>query len=242
MKKTIITALLCASAAILTHASAAPDIKDILQGLGGKGASTEQPAAEQPAADGKQGGGIGDLLGGLESLGSKLGVIPARKVDVAYLQGTWSYRKPAVAFKSENLLAKAGGVAASAKVESELEPYYKTVGFDKMVLTVEPDSTFTMKLARGSLSGTISSAPADGTLTFRFRLMGMNIGAMTAYVNAENAKTMSITFDVSKLLTLIEKVAAISGNTSMKTLSALLGNYDGMTAGFCLTKTAEARK
>lgn len=237
MKKLIMAAFVIAVSAFTAQA----DIKDILQGLGGN-KTQEQPAAEQPASgnESTKSGGLGDLLGGLESIGSKLGVIPARKVDVAYLQGTWSYRKPAVAFKSENFLAKAGGVAASAKVESELKPYYEKVGFDKMTLTVASDSTFTMKLARGSLTGTISSAPADGTLTFRFKVLGMNIGSMTAYVNAENAKTMSITFDVSKLLVLIEKVAAFSGSTSMKALSGVLSNYDGMTAGFNMVKTADA--
>ena len=237
MKKSIIAMIFAVAATFSSQAAATPDIKDILQGLGsGKSQQTTEKTDDKPA-DTKS-GGMSDILGGLESLGSKLGVIKSRKVDVAYLEGTWNYKKPAVAFKSDNFLVKAGGVAASAKVEGELEPYYKKVGFDKMVFTVESDSTFTMKLARGSLSGTIESAPEDGTLTFKFKIMGMSIGSMTAYVNAENAKTMSLTFDVSKLLTLFEKVAAFSGSTSMKALSALLGNYDGMTAGFNFVKTS----
>lgn len=223
-------------------AQAAPDLQDILSGLAGKGKTetTEQSGATSSSSDSKSsGGGLSDLLEGVQSLGNKLGIIPSKTVDVAYLQGRWDYKKPAVAFKSDNFLAKAGGVAASAKVESELAEYYKKVGFDKSVLSVKSDSTFTLQLSKIKLNGTIESSPSDGTLTFNFMLMGKKITSMTAYVNAETNKTMSITFDVSKLLTLVEKVASFSGNSTLKSLSALLNNYEGMTAGFYMTKTAD---
>lgn len=231
MKKFVIMAVVAASMTV--SANAAPDIREILQGLGGKSQTPTEQTGESPA---NQSGALGDVLGNLESLGTKLGVISPRKVDVAYLTGTWNYNKPAVAFQSDQFLAKAGGIAASAKVESELAPYYSRVGLDKMVLTVEPDSTFTMKFARGSLSGTVATGTTDGTITFNFKVMGMTLGGTKAYVNAENASTMSITFDVSKLLSIMQKVAAFSGNTSLKTLSSLLSNYDGLTAGFNLKK------
>ena len=250
MKKTFLITLL-ALLATTFGASAAPDLTDILQGLGGKKDKTEQTSDKTTKtnektsgkSDKKSGGGLGGILDGVQSLGNKLGIIPSKTVDIDYLEGTWEYKKPAVAFKSENLLAKAGGVAASAKVESEIEPYYQKAGLDKMVLTVNADSTFTMKLAHGQLSGTIVTSPDNKTLTFKFKVLGVSLLSTEAFVNAETNKSMAITFDVTKLLVIVEKVASFSasfsGKTSMKALAAILKKYDGMTAGFYLTKTGK---
>lgn len=242
MKKTFLITLLALFATTF-GATAAPDLTDILQGLGGKKDKTEKTTEKTTDKSDDKGGGLGGILEGVQSLGNKLGIIPSKTVDIAYLEGVWDYKKPAVAFKSENLLAKAGGVAASAKVESELEPYYQKAGLDKMVLTVNADSTFTMKLAHGQLNGTIVSNPDKKTLTFKFKVLGVSLLSTEAFVNAETNKSMSLTFDVTKLLVIIEKVTAfsgsLSGKTSLKALDAILKKYDGMTAGFYLTKTGK---
>ncbi len=245
MKKTFLISLL-ALVATTFSAAAAPDLTEILNGLGGKKEAKEKTSEKTTgnSSDNDNGGGaLGGFLDGVQSLGNKLGIIPSKTVDISYLEGVWEYKKPAVAFKSENLLAKAGGVAASAKVESEIEPYYQKAGFDKMVLTVNADSTFTMKLAHGQLSGTIVTNPDSKTLTFKFKVLGVPLISTEAFVNAETNKSMAITFDVTKLLVIVEKVATFSGSfsgkTSLKALATILKKYDGMTAGFYLTKTGK---
>ena len=139
-----------------------------------------------------------------------------------------------------NFLAKAGGVAASAKIEGELAPYYKRFGFDNMTLEVESDSTFVMQFSRMKLKGSITtekSAEAS-QLIFHFNVMGKNLTSMEAYVNAESSSVMSLTFDVSKLMTVAKFVGSMTGGT-IGSMTKLLDNYEGLTAGFKLKKTSK---
>lgn len=232
MKKQIIAAALAFAAC---QAWAAPDLKDILSGITGKGQTeqTQEPQAEEPSKK----SGLGGLIDGVTSIGNKLGIIPSKAVDINYLQGDWKYKKPAVAFQSDNFLAKAGGVAASAKVESEMEPYYNKLGLNKTELTVDSAGNFNMKIGMVPLKGTIESK--DNKLIFNFQVAGFKIGKVSAYVNAETASKMAITFDVSGLLKVVEAVAKFGNTTSLKALSAILKNYDGMTAGFYMEKKSK---
>lgn len=240
MKKIIFAAiaLILLAGVPVVNAATTPDLQELLNGLknAGKGSSTSD--------DGDAGSKGSSALDALTGIGNALGIIPSKTVDVAYLTGGWSYTKPAVAFKSQDFLAKAGGVAASAKIESEIAPYYKRIGLDKVKLTVSADSTFVMKFARGSLSGNITTGgdSKNPTLMFSFTVLGkIPVGKMEAYVNAESNSVMSITFDVSRLMTILEKVAGFTKNKSLQTLSKLMDNYDGLTAGFRMKKTAEAK-
>lgn len=234
MKKQIIAAALAFAAC---QAWGAPDLKEILSGITGKGQTeqTQEPKTEEPSK--KNSGGLGGLIDGVTSIGNKLGIIPSKAVDIKYLQGEWKYKKPAVAFQSDNFLAKAGGVAASAKVESEMEPYYKKLGLNKTELTVDSAGNFNMKIGMMPLKGKIESK--DSKLIFNFQVAGLKIGKVSAYVNAETASKMAITFDVSGLLKVVEAVAKFGNTTSLKALSAILKNYDGMTAGFYMEKKSK---
>lgn len=235
MKKhlSVIVSLFMAFAAT---AAPAPDIQDILRSLGG-GKSEQSDKSDKSDQTDKSGSSILDALTGV---GNALGIIPSKTVDVAYLTGTWAYQKPAVAFKSDNFLAKAGGVAASAKIEGELAPYYKRFGFDKMTLEVESDSTFVMQISRMKLKGSITTEKsADASrLIFHFNVMGKNLTSMEAYVNAESSSVMSLTFDVSKLMTVAKFVGSMTGGT-IGSMTKLLDNYEGLTAGFKLKKTSK---
>lgn len=177
-------------------------------------------------------GGLGDMLSGLAN---KFGV-GSSNLTVEKMVGTWNYSGPAVSFKSDNLLLKAGGAAAASQVESKLEPYYRTAGFTSLVMTINADSTFTFKAKMTNLSGTVTKNDKTGNFVFHFKaLKKVSVGSMEAYIVLNGSK-MELTFDVSKLMTLIEKAGKITGNSSVKTLSGILNKYDGMTAGFELTK------
>lgn len=162
-------------------------------------------------------------------------------VTLESVAGTWSYDSPAVTFKSDNLLKKAGGQAAAVAVEKKLEPYYRSAGLDKIEVTFSPDSTFTMKLGRMSLGGTVEPAAkdSDATMTLCFKLGGkVPMGSMDAYIKRNGKNSIDLTFDVSKLIWIIDKVAAVSGSASAQAMSKILSSYEGITAGFTLRPVA----
>lgn len=172
---------------------------------------------------------LGTLIGGISNL---LGVTD---VTIADLEGTWNYSKPAIAFQSDNLLQKAGGAAAAAVVEQKLVPYYQKTGITSMKLTIAADSTFVMKLKRATLKGTLEKN-SDGNFVFNFQALGtVKIGQLTSVIT-KTGNSIDVTFDASKLITLVTKVATLTGNGTLSTVSSLLNSYDGMNAGFQLTK------
>lgn len=216
MKKLFSISLLLASCLFATTAHAF-DLKDLLKGSSQTSSSTDSSSTAST---------IGNLLGHLLSNDN---------IETNQLVGTWNYSAPAVSFQSENFLQKAGGAAAATSIEEKLAPYYKIAGIEAMSLTIEADSTFTMKLKRGTLTGDITKSD-DGNFIFNFKVAKkVKIGKMTTYITlAGNA--MNIMFDVSKLATLLSKVGSISGNSTVKGVSSLLNSYDGICAGFKVTK------
>lgn len=230
--KRIITSLSLAFLLIFASSTAsAQSLSDLLNSLG-KGQTQQTQQSQDSSATQK--GGLGDLLSGVAGA---LG-LGNSKAGIEQLVGTWSYSGPAVSFKSDNFLLKAGGAAASATVEKKLEPYYKTAGLTSLVVTINNDSTFTFKGRRASLSGTIERNESNGTYLFHFRAFKkVNIGSMEAYISLNGKNAMELTFDVSKLMTLMQRISALSNSSTLKGASALLEQYDGMTAGFDLKRT-----
>lgn len=204
------------------------DLKDLLNGANNSN-STSSTQANDSTKNTKS---LGDLLSGVaNALGAG-----SKELTVESLAGTWNYVSPAVTFKSDNLLMKAGGAAAASQVESKLEPYYKAAGFNTLVLTINADSTFNFKARLANLNGTIEKDAETGNFVFKFKaLKKINVGSMEAYI-VMNGDKMDLTFDVSKLMTLIQKVGSITNNGSIKTVSSILNQYDGVTAGFSLKR------
>lgn len=175
--------------------------------------------------------GIGSLISGI------VGAVTGKKeASIENLAGEWKYQAPAVQFKSDNFLMKAGGAAAQGAIEDKIAPYYKMVGLDRMVLTINEDSTFTIK-THATMSGTM--APVEGqenAYEFQFKAFKkIKLGKMTGFV-ALKGDELTITYEASKLLDLVDKIASISGLKSAKALGSLLKNYDGLTVGYKLKR------
>lgn len=196
------------------------DIKDVLNGVknGGNGSSTAEKLA--------------GLAGALLS---------SDKISIESLHGSWAYKAPAVTFKSDNLLKKAGGAAVSETIEGKLASYYSKLGFTQMTLVVNEDNTFEMKIKKMTLKGTITEVTdknSNANFVFGFKAAGkVSIGKLDTYVQKSALGTLSIMFDVSKLISLVEKVSTLTNLSSAKTLSSALSSYDGMCAGFEMSKT-----
>lgn len=196
------------------------DIKDVLNGVknGGNGSSTAEKLA--------------GLAGALLS---------SDKISIESLHGSWAYKAPAVTFKSDNLLKKAGGAAVSETIEGKLASYYSKLGFTRMTLVVNEDNTFEMKIKKITLKGTITEVTdknSQANFVFSFKAAGkVSLGKLDTYVQKSALGTLSIMFDVSKLISLVEKVSTLTNLSSAKTLSSALSSYDGMCAGFEMSKT-----
>lgn len=218
MKKLILAAAFCVS----LSACASNPLGALLGG--GNASSTEQ-------SDSKKGGSLGDIIGGVVG-----GLLSTDKVDTNKMVGTWAYSSPAVCFKSENFLQKAGGSAIAGTLEGKLAPYYKTAGLTKLVLTVKEDKSFVMQSGKITARGTIET-DGNGEVYFNFMALGtIPAGKMKAYVTMTAGKQMSLMFDVTKLVSVIKMVGSVSGSTAIKGVSSILDSYDGICAGFKLNK------
>lgn len=230
------TLLIALSIILFSPAAKAWDIKSAVNKITQAASQKNQSEDTQENAAGNtvssKIGGIGDLISGVASafgFGSEF--------QFDDLVGTWKYTNPAVQFKSDNLLMKAGGVAAASTVEEKLRPYYKMAGCENLVLTIESDSTFTMNLKLGHVGGTITQSEDGKQIFFNFAvLQKIKLGTMEAFITRNNDKEMELTFDVSGLLEILEKIGSMSSKTSISTVTTLLKQYDGLTAGFELKK------
>ncbi|MDE5935348.1 MAG: DUF4923 family protein, partial [Muribaculaceae bacterium] len=129
------------------------------------------------------------------------------------------------------------GSVASTTIVDKLRPYYSTVGLDNMTLAVDSAATFKMALKKISFSGEIVRGENDGEFIFNFKAMGkINAGSLNAYISKTATGQIKVTFDVSKLISLVNTIASVTGNSSMKSVSSILNSYDGLTAGFVLKK------
>lgn len=178
---------------------------------------------------------IGDIVGSMVE-----GVFTKTDLTVKDLIGEYTSEGPAVTFKSENLLQKAGGIAGATSIESQLKPYYEQYGLNNMTLTIDEEANFTMKIKSLSLKGTVTKNNGEeGTFDFNFNVMGIKLGKFTAYIE-KSGRTMKLMFDATKLKSFISTVGKFTGNSMATALASILDSYDGACIGWRMQSTAEA--
>lgn len=145
---------------------------------------------------------------------------------------TWKYSSPGCAFTSENLLAKAGGEVVSKKIESQLSTYYSKVGFSNSntYFKFNEDGTFESKIDGKSWKGTYTFNESTHAIQMKGLLLSIS-GFAT-----KNTSGISLLFESKKLLTLMQTLTALSGNTTLSTIGNISKNYDGVRVGFDLKK------
>lgn len=182
------------------------------------------------STDSEESNTLGNLI---DIIGSILGSF-GDTTDEATIQGTWVYQEPAVQFSSDNLLAKAGGSIASAKVVEQLTPYYEKVGIKqgKMTITLNADKTCTYTIGKKTYSGTYEFN--NETKTMVLQTAAFNLP--TAYVSVSGTQ-LALTFDSTKLLGMIQSAGALTGSgSSLSQIAEIAQQYDGMKTGFLFTK------
>lgn len=201
-----------------TKASAVGVLAELLGYAGGNSSSTGSTTSK-----------VGSIVGSI--LDNVIGSTTFKKADLC--AHTWKYKSPGCAFTSENLLAKAGGEIAAKKVEEKLSTYYQKAGFNSSntYFKFNEDGTFNAKIDGKSWSGTYTFDEKTHAIDLKGRLLLSLNGFAT-----KNTSGISILFESKKLLTIIQTLTALSGNTTLGTIGEISKNYDGIRVGFDLSK------
>ena len=167
-----------------------------------------------------------NALGGLLDL-----VVGSVKLSQTDIIGTWSYVEPACAFTSENLLAKAGGSVAAKTVNEKLLPVYKSlpISSGNTHLTFNENGQFTGKIGGFPMSGTYTFDAANGLVKMK------SLTTFTAHLT-RSTQGMNFTFESKKILTLLQTVSALSGNTTLSTIGDISKQFNGVRLGFAMKK------
>lgn len=159
-------------------------------------------------------------------------VIGAQTVTANDLVGSWKYSNPGCAFTSDKLLAKAGGEVVAAEIKSKMLPYYQQIGINSQntVITFNQDGTY---------SANFRGTPMSGKWTFDASTYKVTLSGMLLSINCyakRNANGIGLLFEAKKLLTVLQTMSALSGNTSLQTIGDISKNYDGVRIGFDMKK------
>ncbi len=165
------------------------------------------------------GNGLGNMLQ------SVLGLDNITKANIV---GTWTYSQPGCAFTSQELLAQAGGEVVASTVKSKLAPTFTKVGINSSStsITFNQDGTFSANIAGKPWSGTYTFDEANYKVNLQGLLLNIN-----CYVK-KNSDGIALLFEASKLLTIVQTMAAKGNNTTVKAIGSIAGSYDGLRVGF----------
>ena len=152
------------------------------------------------------------------------------KIDVV---GKWSYSGSAVELKSSNILKNAGGKVATSTIENNLDSQLSKIGIQEGITSFDfkSDSTFTVTAKNKTQNGTYSL----NTSTKKMNLTFAGKATLAADVSV-SGNEMTLTFDADKLVTAVSYISKVTKNSSLNTISSLLGSYDDVRSGFTLTK------
>ena len=159
-------------------------------------------------------------------------VIGAQTVTRANLIGSWRYTSPGCAFTSENLLAKAGGEVAAAQIRTKVQPYYQQIG-------ISSQNTFITFNEDGTFSAQFRGTPMSGKWTFDEKSYKVNLQGLLLSINCyakRNANGIGLLFESKKLLTMLQTMAAMSGNQNIQAVGEISESYDGVRIGFDFAK------
>lgn len=229
MKKTVLT--VAAAGAVL------------LSSCGTLGSAALGAMANGAANNGSSLGG--DILGSVVSsatnantLGNILSsIIGLDKIDANALVGTWHYSQPGCAFTSQSALAAAGGEVVATSVKEKLDEYYKKIGFksSNTGFVFNSDGTYTATLLGKTISGTYTFEPSTQAITLNVTLLGVNAYSLPGFVK-KNTDGIALLFESKKILSILQTVGAMSGNSSVQSITSLTSNYDGVRVGFDMVK------
>ena len=200
----------------------------LLSGCGGManiagGTATGTQSSTNTTSSNSTLGALGNILSS---------VIGLDKITQESLVGTWKYNGPGCAFTSENLLAKAGGEIAASKIEEQLSAQYSKLGLSasNTYIQFKEDGTFAAKIKGKARNGSYTFDETQSQIQLKGLLLNM-----TGYVKKET-NGISVLFESKKLLSLVQTLSSLSGNSQLSTIGEISKSYDGVRIGFDLKK------
>ena len=200
----------------------------LLSGCGGManiagGAATGTQSSTNTTSSNSTLGALGNILSS---------VIGLDKITQESLVGTWKYNGPGCAFTSENLMAKAGGEIAASKIEEQLSAQYTKLGLSasNTYIQFKEDGTFAAKIKGKAWNGSYTFDETQSQIQLKGLLLNM-----TGYVKKET-NGISVLFESKKLLSLVQTLSSLSGNSQLSTIGEISKSYDGVRIGFDLKK------
>jgi hypothetical protein len=171
---------------------------------------------------------LGEILYGGTITNVITSVIGAQTVTAENLIGSWRYANPGCAFTSDQLLAKAGGEVVAAQIKTKLQPYYQQVGINSSNTSI----TFNQN---GTYQATIGGRSMSGNWTFDQSTCKIQLQGLLLNINCyakRNANGIAILFEAKKLLTVLQTLSALSGNSNIQAIGEISNSYDGVRIGF----------
>lgn len=230
MKK--ITIIAAFAAALLVTGCGVPGVGNTLLNAAGSQAGTSAVTSTASSTASTIGNMISTAASG-NNLGNLLtSIIGLDKMKQADLVGTWHYSQPGCAFTTENALAKAGGEAVAANVKEKLASTYAKVGINAQntSFTFKQDGTFSASLMGHSVNGTYTFNEKDQSITLQAMMM-----SFTGYTK-KNVDGIALLFESKKILSIMQLIGSMSGNSTLASVADLSANYDGVRVGFDMKK------
>lgn len=150
------------------------------------------------------------------------------------ITGRWTYQGAACSFESSNILKQAGGAVAANQLEKQFDEYLTKMGIREGAgeFTFNVDSTYAAILGKTKLNGDYTLDESNKTITLTY-LRGV------AKINASVVKSgnrLQLLFDADSLLRFLKIVSATTNNSTLKAVTAITDQYDGVLLGFDLQK------
>lgn len=171
---------------------------------------------------------IKDILSGVVNA-----VTGKSSVTADNIAGTWTYSAPACEFESDNLLAQAGGAAASSKINKQLKSVYNKVGMSGLSFTFDNDGNYTSTIKGHTTKGTYTLDSDSKKITLK-TTTGITLNAYLTL----SGSNLSMLFESSKLMEGLKTVTSLASsvNSTASTVGSILSNYDGLRLGFKMKK------
>ncbi len=173
-----------------------------------------------------------DILGGL------VGAVTGNTTTEQTIVGEWGYSKPALALKSDNVLAQAGSSLMVGTIEKKMATYYEKVGLKagSAAITLTEDQQFKLTMGKRTLQGTYEFDSTTNALTLNFTTKtSVKIGKIRGEAQLSGGD-LKLLFAADKMLKIVRGLSAVSNNTSIAAISKAAEQYDGLSLGMTFAK------
>lgn len=226
MKKMFLSVAVAVMTLTMSSCGTTGGVSSVLGAAATGGKTDGTTGATRTSAAGTAGTVLESLIGNLLTGSSEL--------KQENLVGTWKYVGADCVFKTENLLMKAGGEVAAAKVEGQLNTALAKVGIQSgnCTFTFNADNTYSARIGGRSINGNYTIDAKEKVVKMTY--LG-GLGTMSPHV-VKTGQKISLLYESDKLLKLLNAVSAISGSAAIQSLGSIANSYDGMYIGMQLSK------